>query len=186
MDIIKVENGFMSNNYILINGDRAILIDCSIQIENLKQILNDKKLCGIIITHGHFDHFYTLESVIDYYKCNVYMHEKAYAKLTNATDNASEIFQMPFTVNINKNNVIFLKDRDVINLIGYEFEMLEAFGHTDDSILIKLDNNIFTGDFIFKEGYGRTDFSTGNFQTFKKYLKKHLKLLQSSNLFYGH
>ena len=186
MEIIKVENGYLSNNYILINDDSAIIIDCSLKLDTLKQILNGKKLCACIITHGHFDHFYSLGDIVSYYNCDVYMHERAFSKLSNATDNASEVFNMPFTLDLSKEKIKFIKDKDILNLLDTEFEIYEAFGHTDDSVLIKCGNNVFTGDFVFEQGYGRTDLSTGSFQMFKKYLKKHLKLLQSSNLFYGH
>lgn len=186
MEIIKVENGFLSNNYILINGDNAIIIDCSLELDKLKQILHGKKLCACIITHGHFDHFYSLKDITDYYNCDVYMHERTFDKLSNPKDNASEVFDMPFAINMSKEEIKFIKDKDILNLLDTEFEIYEAFGHTDDSVIIKMGDNVFTGDFVFEQGYGRTDLSTGSFQEFKKYLKKHLKLLQSSNLFYGH
>ena len=99
---------------------------------------------------------------------------------------ASEVFDMPFAINMSKEEIKFIKDKDILNLLDTEFEIYEAFGHTDDSVIIKMGDNVFTGDFVFEQGYGRTDLSTGSFQEFKKYLKKHLKLLQSSNLFYGH
>ena len=186
MEILKVENGYLSNNYIIFNNDKAVLVDCSLPVEKLKQILGDRTLCGVFLTHGHFDHFYSLKQVLDNFNCNVYMNERAYNKLGNSEDNASSYFNCPFTTSIDRDKIVFVKDNQILSLIDKNFEILEAFGHTDDSILIKIDENVFTGDFVFAEGYGRTDFKTGNFNTFKKYLKKHLPLLEKSILYYGH
>ena len=50
--------------------------------------------------------------------------------------------------------------KEGINKIGnFEFEVIYTKGHTDDSISIyfKDYNVMFTGDFIFKDGIGRTD-----------------------------
>lgn len=45
------------------------------------------------------------------------------------------------------------------NIDNFKFEVIYTPGHTDDSICIYFkDNNImFVGDFIFKNGIGRTD-----------------------------
>ena len=45
-----------ANNYLLTDGDEAVLIDCSeVKPEILKE-LDGKKLKYILLTHGHFDH----------------------------------------------------------------------------------------------------------------------------------
>ena len=45
-----------ANNYLLIDGEEAVLIDCSeVKPEILKEI-EGKKLKYILLTHGHFDH----------------------------------------------------------------------------------------------------------------------------------
>ena len=45
------------------------------------------------------------------------------------------------------------------NINKFKFEVIQTPGHTRDSICIyfKEDNIMFTGDFIFKDGIGRTD-----------------------------
>ena len=54
MEIKTFEAGPLSaNNYLLIDNDEAVLIDCS---EYKPEILKDVKLKYIILTHGHFDH----------------------------------------------------------------------------------------------------------------------------------
>lgn len=60
------------------------------------------------------------------------------------------------------------------NDIGpFTFEIIYTPGHTDDSICIyfKDDNIIFDGDFIFKNGIGRTDLGGNDIDMYKSLLK---------------
>ena len=58
MKILRLESE--SNNYLVINEltDEALLIDCAGNADSLAaEILRrGLKLCGILLTHGHFDH----------------------------------------------------------------------------------------------------------------------------------
>lgn len=186
MEIIKIENGYLSNNYLIVEGNNALLVDCSCTEYRLRELLGDKNLVGVILTHGHFDHFICLKQVLNAFGCKAYMHKRAYNKLNDELANASLYFGNPIKLQISKDLVNYLGDNDNIKIGDFEIEVFEAFGHTDDSILIKIKDNIFTGDFVFENGYGRTDLITGDFEQFKKYYKKHLKMLETNNLFFGH
>ncbi len=62
-----------------------------------------------------------------------------------------------------------------IHTIGpFTFEILHTPGHKSDSISIyfKEDKMMFTGDFLFRNTIGRTDFPTGSMQDMKESLKK--------------
>ncbi|MBQ4263056.1 MAG: MBL fold metallo-hydrolase [Bacilli bacterium] len=52
--------------------------------------------------------------------------------------------------------VIDYKNKGKISLGGFEFQVIENFGHTMDSASFYFDNNniLFSGDFIFKETIG--------------------------------
>ena len=186
MEIIELKNGQMSNNYLVINKDKALLIDCSASVQTVKNKLGNRELVGIIITHGHFDHFISLKEMLDCFNCKVYMHNKVAGKLGDAKLNASGYFDNLVQLDIDKNMIKFVKDEDDFNIADFNVKIYEALGHTADSILIKIENHIFTGDFVFENGYGRTDLETGSFDEFKKYYRKHLKMLNENLLHYGH
>ncbi len=64
--------------------------------------------------------------------------------------------------------------KEGINNIGdFNFEVIYTPGHTDDSIVIyfKKDKVMFVGDFIFKNGVGRTDLG-GNYYDLVRSIKK--------------
>ena len=53
-------------------------------------------------------------------------------------------------------------DGDVLTICGFEFKVFITPGHTDGSACFLLGNALFTGDTLFLESVGRTDFPTGN------------------------
>lgn len=56
---------------------------------------------------------------------------------------------------------------------GFCFEVIYTKGHTDDSIsfYFKEDNVMFTGDFLFKDGIGRTDLGGNDIDMYESLLK---------------
>ena len=49
------------------------------------------------------------------------------------------------------------------NIEGFNFSVIFNPGHTSDSVSYLFDNNLFSGDFIFKDSVGRWDLDTGNY-----------------------
>lgn len=78
--------------------------------------------------------------------------------------------------------------KEGINNIGeFSFEVIYTPGHTDDSIVIyfKDENVMFVGDFIFKDGVGRTDLG-GNYYDLVSSIKKIAKYDKDIVLYPGH
>ena len=55
-----------------------------------------------------------------------------------------------------------LRDGDRVELGRHTLEVLESPGHTDDSVSLLVDDNLFTGDALLIGGAGRTDFQNGS------------------------
>lgn len=49
------------------------------------------------------------------------------------------------------------------NIGEFKFKIIFNPGHTSDSVSYLFDNNLFCGDFIFKDSIGRWDLPTGNY-----------------------
>lgn len=78
--------------------------------------------------------------------------------------------------------------KEGINKIGkFNFEIIYTEGHTKDSICIyfKDDNVMFVGDFIFKDGIGRTDLG-GNIIDMQNSIRKISKYDPSITIYPGH
>ena len=69
----------------------------------------------------------------------------------------------------------------------FSFEVIHTPGHADDSVVIyfKDDSAMFVGDFIFKNGVGRTDLG-GNYYDLVNSIKKISKYNKSITIYPGH
>lgn len=58
MQLTVINSGSQGNAYLLENGEEALLIECGVNIKEIKQALNFsfKKLVGCICSHFHNDH----------------------------------------------------------------------------------------------------------------------------------
>ena len=76
---------------------------------------------------------------------------------------ADMILDYPLIVDMDKIKVNILKDE--LNIFNdHIFKIKSTIGHTNDSITIYDDNNLFCGDLIFDGGgIGRTDLPTGDY-----------------------
>ena len=72
-----------TNNYIITNENSAILIEASADVSRVKQVLEGRKVLGILITHGHWDHYINLEKYLREFSCPVYMTKSAFLKITS-------------------------------------------------------------------------------------------------------
>lgn len=172
-----------SINYLIEINEKRLLVDCSCDLEELEKLTSS--LDAIVLSHGHFDHFFSLEQVQKRYGCAVYMHKNAIAKLSDARLNASKYFSMPVECNLAKQDCVFIKEGKQ-KIADVPVEIFFAPGHTDDSILLLICNVLFVGDFVFENTYGRTDLPTGNFVHMQNSLKKYKKLISECVVCSGH
>ena len=74
------------------------------------------------------------------------------------------------------------------DIAGFNFEVINTPGHTSDSktYYFKEDNIMFVGDFLFKNGIGRMDLPTGNYNEMIKSLNKIFKYSLDTIIYPGH
>lgn len=140
--------------YVIENKGMRMMIDVGEELA-ARKILKKLKDFGlypihkILLTHSHFDHIQAmgkLKKLMNEKDIEVLASEKAISNLKNP-----EKINKYFGYSIEPiENVIPLKDGDIINLNGLELEILNFFGHTQDSIAVfdKKNKNIFVGDAI--------------------------------------
>lgn len=178
MEVKRIVCGvFQTNTYLLEIDDEALLIDPASKPEKIIDILGDKKLLGILLTHGHFDHIKAVDGLYEKYKCPIYLNEEDVELVKDK--HAAESFMISNCPTISK-PITSLKE-EKMNIGPFEFEVIFTPGHTKGSVCFKFENDLFTGDTLFKCGVGRTDLKGGD----NKALKSSLRILKNldSNLF---
>ena len=82
---------------------------------------------------------------------------------------------------------MLLNEGDVITLGETELKVIATPGHTGDGICFLTDNEIFTGDTLFRLSVGRTDLPTGSWDTLVKSISEKLYTLDEDLTVYpGH
>ncbi len=87
---------------------------------------------------------------------------------------------------IHENEGGTLKNGDIIRDGDISMEVIHTPGHTPGSISLRMGNRIFTGDTLFRDGVGRTDFPGGNGEELAKSLKRLAVFRDETEIFPGH
>ena len=173
-----------ANNYLLIDGEEAVLIDCSeVKPEILKEI-EEKKLKYILLTHGHFDHVLGING----------MREKTGAKVLV---NKNDVVRIEESASIMRTFGVqgvetphadgFINDGDIIEFGNTKIKAIATPGHTEGGICYLVDGKLFSGDTLFKNTVGRCDLAGGNFQKLSDSVKNKLFTLDENTVVYpGH
>ena len=163
-----------------------ILIDAAAELSDIQARTEDMKPLGVILTHGHFDHFENLEEIMNFYNVKCYITESEFEKLLNPKLNYSIIFNKFITCKQPKENFVILGEKEEFELGSFKIKTFITKGHTNGSICIDVNETLFTGDTKFARTYGRTDLLTGSEEEMQESLK-YLDDNYKGRLFYpGH
>ena len=149
------------------------------------------KLCGVIITHAHFDHIYGLTSLIEEAEyCGVsvpvYIHTGDAPAMSDQNKNLSApLFRKPYSYT---GTLTKLTDGDTVRIGSLTFDVMSCPGHTPGCAcyIEHSSKTIFAGDVLFEGSIGRTDFEGGNIEQMKQSLEKLMTLDDDYKVYSGH
>lgn len=163
-----------SNCYIIAaENNRAVVIDPASSEEVLLEIdRNDFTLGGIIITHGHYDHFAGAAELKARTGAPVFAPDLD-AEMLQSADKSWARFMAGIDFEPVTADRLF-SDGEKFSVCGITFRVMAAPGHTAGSCLLFCEelNAIFTGDVIFRGSIGRTDGFSGSERQMSESLAK--------------
>lgn len=189
MKILKIQRfpvGILrTNSYLISYNDRGIIVDPGGISDKLDE--NIRKLNSIdyiILTHGHFDHILEVKRYQNLTGAKIVIgkDEKDFP-MDNSLNLCSEFYKKGIN---NFSADILLKDGDTLNFNDKEIKVIFTPGHTIGSVCYCLDNNMFSGDTLFRGKVGRTDLATGNENDMLNSLKKLYDLETDYSVYPGH
>ena len=161
-----------TNCYLLCNTDtkECVLIDPADNAGKISEMIEQSgcTLKGILLTHGHFDHIMAADEVRDKYNVKVYASAEEKNTLSTPHINLGEAYGMNLSVKAD----IWHNDGDVLNLAGFDIKAIRV---------------LFSGDTLFCESVGRTDFPGGSMSDIVHSIKDKLMVLPDDTKVYtGH
>lgn len=157
MKIEKVSVGYLKTNcYVLGKDDEVLVIDPGDEGEKIIELINGRRVVGIIITHHHFDHIGALEFVKEKTGAQVY-------DISSLKEGKNKIGSFEFSCLLTKGH----KEDEI-------------------SLYFEKDNALFCGDFIFKDSIGRWDLPGGSIEDMKKSIEFILSFPLDMQIYPGH
>ena len=142
---------------------------------------------AILLTHGHFDHVWGVERLLERFSVPIYMHPADKGLLA---DGASAI---PGMGGIKKFRHDFptadVADGEVLAFSGFSLKVLHTPGHSPGSVCYYAadDNLLLSGDTLFAGSVGRTDLSGGDYDQLMASIRgKLLNLPGETDVIPGH
>lgn len=185
------DTGHITNCYFVTDADNNLcVIDPADKAQDIVTKIEEKKLnikC-ILLTHCHSDHICAVSYLTKKYpNVKVYIHENDVSGLNESDINCEDVVGVKVR-EIDTNNIICVKDKDVVSVGSMTFEVIHTPGHTKGScvFLEKNLNVLFTGDTVFSNTYGRTDLKTGSHDDMRHSLDKLFSLFDNITCFSGH
>ena len=190
MQVEKIVSGKLRNNtYVVYNkNNECLLVDCSCSLEEIISRTKNAKVLGVLLTHGHYDQFCSLDQVLEHFKINCYVHNLDFEKLFNPKSNYSIVFNKIYSVKTPKENFVLLdNNNNSFKLGNFNIKFFQTPGHTNGSVCYLInDEFLFTGDTLFSNCCGRCDLITGNEQQMEESLKFLTKKFSNSKFYPGH
>ncbi len=173
-----------SNCYVLqpFGNEVCIFIDLPPDLDDALAYVKKNKLtiAGALITHGHYDHSLGLRD----FNFNSYINLDDQFLARNPQEQIKAFMGNAFDVKEYDGD---LKSTDDI---PYDYVKVHKNpGHTKGSVSYEFTNSglIFTGDFVFRDGIGRTDLLSGSMEDMSHSLKNiFMNFNEDSEILPGH
>jgi len=183
---------FQTNSYCLRSDENShdcILIDTGLDESEMVDYFESKQLTplALVLTHGHIDHIAGVNVLREKFPdMKVYIHKLDSEALIDPMSNLSFMTGGSFKA---EPADCIVEEGDVIELCGIKLQVLHTPGHTPGGISLYSpeDGVVFSGDALFADSVGRTDFPGGNTKQLIESIKeKLLTLPDETTVFSGH
>lgn len=164
--------GPMDNcTYLVSENGQALLIDPAWDMNFIIHTLEQKKLtlCGVLFTHGHFDHVKFSQTLLEHFHLCAYLEEND-ASLSGLPPELLHLYRGDQTFHIGP----------------FEVKILATPGHTAGGVCLLIEDALFTGDTLFPGACGRVDLPSSNPRDMLASLRRIAALPEETRIFAGH
>jgi glyoxylase-like metal-dependent hydrolase (beta-lactamase superfamily II) len=174
---------FATNCYVLATaaGQDCVIVDPGIGVlDQLSDVLAEDRLrpCAVLLTHGHLDHVYSVTPVCGAHEVAAIVHPDDAYRLKDPWRTMEPgliaMLEQQFgraAAWTEPDDVQLVTDGQVLPIAGLALQVLHAPGHTEGSVMFRLDGapdgveagcTVLSGDVLFAGSIGRTDLPGGD------------------------
>ena len=179
-------DSFAANTHLLISGGEALVVDPSVPCERIIDAAESEcaKIIGILLTHGHFDHIFSLDSLRERLGISAMIHKDDAEMITDGRKNAFYTF---FHRDSSYSPVeILFDDGHKISLGNETVEAIHTPGHSKGSVCYLCGDSLITGDTLFSDSIGRSDLWGGDHSALMRSLDRLSELDKNIRIYTGH
>jgi glyoxylase-like metal-dependent hydrolase (beta-lactamase superfamily II) len=159
---------FRERCWVAVEGDKALVIDPGFtdagEFAPFEEFIRKENLTieAVFITHGHFDHIFGVNRLLDAFgKVPVMMHPEDKELQGMAKEMAALYGENPEVIF----DTVDITDGEILEAVGRKWEVIATPGHTKGgvSFYCKEESLLFCGDTLFAGSIGRTDLHGGSY-----------------------
>lgn len=162
--------------------DDCVIVDPGAEPDRIREVVGDRRIAAILLTHGHFDHIGGVGDLMAE-NTELVIHELDVPMLGDPELNASWLIGQRVTA---PEATRLVREGDEITYAGITFTVLHTPGHTPGSVCYRAGDALLSGDTRFRAGYGRTDLPGGSMRDLRRSLARIAPLMDACILYPGH
>ena len=185
----RVVGPIQTNCYFLYREDtkECLIIDPGYEADKIEAYVQKKQLhvAGILLTHGHFDHLTAADEVRKKFQTKIYASGTEKELMADPRMNVSVM--MGDSVSLKAD--VWLEDGQELEMLGETMRCILTPGHTGGGMCFYFPKAcmLFSGDTLFQESVGRTDFPTGSSRELIRSVREKLLVLpEAVRVYPGH
>ncbi|MDE6977140.1 MAG: MBL fold metallo-hydrolase, partial [Lachnospiraceae bacterium] len=180
LKIGKITLGVCQTNCYFVyeeGSGKALVFDPADRGDYIFESLKDKGFTvdAILLTHGHFDHIWGVPRLKELSVAKLYAYEKEQELCGSPSMNISA--QAGRALGVTPDELF--RDGEEFVISGIRGKVIATPGHTGGSCCyyFEEDKILISGDTLFQESVGRTDFPTGSMGTLIRSIRERLLVL---------
>lgn len=187
-------NMLQENCYVVSDDSKeCVIIDCGAWYEEERKAVKDYVVSNcltpthLLCTHGHVDHNFGIDTISEAFGLQPEIHEEDAGFMEHLSDQAVEF------IGIRPSNnypavAHYLKDGDEIGFGTHQLHVIHTPGHSRGSVCFHIPDEhvLFTGDTLFRQSIGRTDFEGGSMMQIIQSLRLLAQLPDETVVLTGH
>jgi glyoxylase-like metal-dependent hydrolase (beta-lactamase superfamily II) len=163
-------------------GEPCLIVDPGQNsIDGVHEIIREHRLApaGVLLTHGHIDHVWSVAPISTQFDIPALIHGRDRYRLADPAGSslvAAREQLMAMTKDslelTEPSDVRLLDDEQVLEMVGLEFTVRHAPGHTEGSVVFEGEQIMLSGDVLFAGSIGRTDLPGGSHEQMLESLRR--------------